>query len=180
MTAETLDKNTLFSSLDEAVSQLQKLLSSLDDNELNAIPYEGSWTAGMLYRHIIKVTDGMAGVLQMPAKPAGRSADERVPDLKKAFLDFSTKMKAPDMAVPEEAVYQKKDLHDKLDASLRHFKEAAGKPNLDELVTGLPMGDITKQEILHFTLYHTQRHLHQMQKIVDALHTAQMHNGQQG
>lgn len=170
MNAETLDQATLLSSLDEAGSHLQELLSSLDDNELNAIPYEGSWTAGMLYRHIIKVTEGMAGVLQMPAKPAGRSTDERVPELKKTFLNFSIKMKAPDMAVPEEAVYQKNDLHDKLDASLRHFKGVAGKQNLDELVTGLPLGDITKQEILHFTLYHTQRHLHQMQKIVDALH----------
>lgn len=170
MNAETLDQATLLSSLDETGSQLEELLSSLDDNELNIVPYEGSWTAGMLYRHITKVIGGMAGALQMPAKPAGRNTDERVPQLKKTFLDFSIKMKAPDMAVPEEAVYQKNDLRDKLDASLKNFKEVAGKQNPDELVTGLPLGDITKQEILHFTLYHTQRHLHQMQKIVDALH----------
>ena len=107
--------------------------------------------------------------MQRPSKPADRDADERVPELKKTFLDFSLKMKAPYMAVPEEGVYQKQDTLDKLHASLKKFKEAAGTQNLNELVSGLPLGDITKQEILHFALYHTQRHLHQMQKMVDAL-----------
>ena len=154
-------------------------MSSLDDKDLNIIPYADSWTAGMLYRHIIKVINGMAGAMQVPSKSADRDADQRVPQLKKTFLDFSIKMKAPDMAVPEDRVYQKQDTLDRLTAAVSHFKEAAGNQKMTDLVTGLPMGDITKQEILHFLLYHTQRHLHQMQKIVDALHKKEIPAGKQ-
>lgn len=180
MTKETLDQDTLFAGLDEAISQLQGLMASLDNTKLNLIPYQGSWTAGQLYRHVTKVIGGMAKAMQMPSKPAGRNADERVPELKKTFLDFSIKMKSPDMAVPEEEVYQKQDTIDRLTIAVGNFKEMAGRQNGTDLVSGLPLGDITKLELLHFILYHTQRHLHQLQQIVAALNNMQVPAGQHG
>lgn len=174
MTSETLDKASLFSSLDEAASQLHELMAPLDESKLNVIPYPGSWTAGMLYRHVTKVIDNITRALQKPSKPAERDADEKVSELKKTFLDFSTKMKSPDIAIPEEGVYQKQDVLDKLQVSVSRFKEAAANQDGNELVTGLPVGDVTKLELLHFVLYHTQRHLNQMRKIVDALRNKQV------
>jgi len=41
--------------------------------------------------------------------------------------------------------------------------------NANELITGLPLGPITKLEIIHFIFYHFQRHLIQMKRITEAL-----------
>src|SRR5215210_9525108 len=95
MATEALDTKELFRQLDEAVSELLSLISSLDEKKINTVPYEGSWTAGQLCRHITKSTNGIAKALSMEAKPANRDAGERIPELKKSFLDFSKKMKSP-------------------------------------------------------------------------------------
>ena len=66
-------------------------------------------------------------------------------------------------------MYEKQASIDELNNSFEQFKESAESANLDELVEGMPLGPTTKLEIIHFVLYHTQRHLHQMKKICQAL-----------
>jgi len=166
---ETSDKTELLSAIDEVVSQLQGLMSTLDENRINTIPYKDSWTAGQLFRHVTKSTNAMSKAMSMESKPAGRDPGEKIAMLKKTFLDFSEKLKSPDFIVPEPGPYEKQTSIEKLNKSLRHLKESAGNANLTDMVDNLPLGAITKLEILHFVLYHTQRHLHQMKKICDAL-----------
>jgi hypothetical protein len=85
------------------------------------------------------------------------------------FLDFSRKLTQPDFLVPENRVYEKKPAIDELNKSFNEFKVNASRANLNELLEGLPLGPITKLEIVHFVLYHTQRHLHQMKNICAVL-----------
>ena len=95
--------------------------------------------------------------------------DEKVPVLRDIFLNFSSKLQAPDFIIPEEKVYEKKDSMEELQNAFEQFKTNAGSVNVNEMVEGLPMGPVTKLELIHFVLYHTQRHLHQLQKISKAL-----------
>jgi len=169
MITEQSTKDELFTAIDEVVSEMIGLASSLDENKLNSVPYEDSWTAGQLMRHVTKSTNGMAKALDMESKPAERDPGERIPQLRSAFLDFSTKMKSPDFIIPEDGPYEKQATIDEMNRRFALFKENAYKANLNELVTGLPLGEITKLEIFHFVLYHTMRHLQQMKKICDAL-----------
>ena len=169
MVTEASNKSELFMSIEEAVSQLHRLISSLNENKINTIPYKDSWTAGQLIRHVIKSTDGMGKAMDMKSKPAERDPQERIPELKKTFLDFNIKMKSPDFIIPEEGPYEKQSIIKELNRSFEKLKESTEKANLSEIVEGLPLGPITKLEILHFVLYHTQRHIHQMEKIFDAL-----------
>jgi len=169
MITETSDKSELLNAIEEEFSQLRSLLSSLDENKINSVPYKDSWTAAQLLRHVTKSTDGIAKAMLMNSKPAGRDAGERIPQLKKVFLDFSSKLKSPDFIVPEPGPYEKQAAVKGLDQSFDSFKENTGKADLTDLVEGLPLGPITKLEMLHFVVYHTQRHLHQMKKICDAL-----------
>jgi hypothetical protein len=169
MATATLNKNEIFTATGEAVSQLIDLMLSVDENKINTIPYEGSWTAPQLLRHVTKSINGMAKAMLMDAKPAERDPEERIEELKKIFLDFSKKLKSPDFIVPEEGSYERQSTVDKLNDSFNQFKENANNANLNDLVEGLPLGPITKLEIIHFVLFHTQRHLHQMKKICEAL-----------
>ncbi len=168
MTSE-LSKTQLTMQLDEAASELTALMSALDESQVNSVPYENSWTAGQLLRHVTKSINGMAKALIMPSKPAERDAGEKIQGLKDTFLDFSKKMQSPEFIVPENGPYEKQTAIKELQQALEQLKENADQADLTELVEGLPLGPITKLEIVHFSLYHTQRHLHQMKKICAAL-----------
>ena len=111
----------------------------------------------------------MAKAMLMDAKPAERDPGERIEELKKVFLDFSKKLNSPDFIVPEEGTYERQPTIEKLNESFNQFKLNANSANLNDLVEGLPLGPITKLEIIHFVLFHTQRHLHQMKKIYETL-----------
>ena len=169
MATESVDKNEIIIAIGDTVSQLTDLMSSVENDKINIVPYEGSWTASQLLRHVTKSISGMAKAMHMDAKPADRNPGERIEQLKNIFLDFSQKLKSPEFIVPEEVTYEKQFTIDDLNKSFNQFKENANNANLSELVEGLPLGPITKLEIIHFTLFHTQRHLHQMKKICNAL-----------
>ena len=169
MITETSSKNDLFSEIDKALSELISLMTSLNENQINSVPYTNSWTAAQLLRHVTKSTNGMAKAMLMESEPAIRKPGEKIFNLKKTFLDFSSTMKSPDFIVPEAGPYEKQTVINDLNKSFQQFKEVAIEANLNDIVKGLPLGEITKLEILHFVLYHTQRHLHQMKKIYKAL-----------
>ncbi len=169
MTAETLYTNKILSETSVAISELSNLMTAVEKDKVNTIPYEGSWTAPQLLRHVSKSVRRMAKALQMEAKPAKRNPEERIEGLKNVFLDFSKKLKQPDFLIPEEQFYEKQTAIDELNKSFSEYKGKAMNANLDELVEGLPLGPITKLEITYFVLFHTQRHLHQMKKICEAL-----------
>ena len=166
-----LDKNEIFTATGEAISQLVDLMLKVDESKINTIPYEGSWTAPQLLTHVTKSINGMANTMLWDAKPAERDPGERIEQLKTIFLDFSSKLKSPDFIVPEEAIYERQPVIEKLNESFNGFQVKASSANLYDLVEGLPLGPITKLEIIHFVLFHTQRHLHQMKKICEALKT---------
>ena len=78
-------------------------------------------------------------------------------------------MKSPAEIVPEAGPYEKQAIMDELTASFTRLTERTRKATLPELAPDSPLGEITKLEMLHFVLYHTQRHLPQMKRICDAI-----------
>ncbi|MEP7258558.1 MAG: DinB family protein [Flavitalea sp.] len=169
MTSEVSDKKELLPAIHAAIEELLNLLSPLDNKAINTVPYQDSWTAGQLLRHVTKSIDGIDQALLTTGEPAGRAPDKRIEELKKIFLDFSHKMKSPDFIIPEDIFYEKQVVAEELHSAEKRLLEAAGNAPLTEMVNSLPLGPITKLELLHFTLFHTQRHLNQMKKIREAL-----------
>jgi hypothetical protein len=169
MITETSAKEEILTAIGEAVSDMGGLMESLDETQVNTVPYEDSWTAGQLVNHVTKSINGLGGAMLKEAPEATRNPAEKVAGFQKTFLDFSTKMQSPDFIIPDAGPYQKQQTIDALKQAFELLKENAGKADLNQLLTGLPMGDATKLELLHFVLYHTQRHLHQLKKITGAL-----------
>src|SRR5215210_3064680 len=81
--------------LDNVTQKLMQLISSLDEEQLNTIPFEGSWTAGQVAEHLIKSNGGFAKLLFGPVKETERATDELVEPIKKTFLDFTINMDSP-------------------------------------------------------------------------------------
>jgi uncharacterized damage-inducible protein DinB len=169
MTKEILNKSELFISIDAVMSQVIEMFSSIDEKKINSVPFKNSWTAAQVLRHITKSTNGMAKAMGTRSAPASRNSAERVPGLKKIFLDLSKKFESPEFIVPENETYDMETSIRELEASVSDLKKNAEEANLEEIIDRLLLGPITKLEILHFVVYHTTRHLHQLEKICDTL-----------
>jgi len=169
MTSEKLHTEQLFKSLDETTGEFLQLVSSFDDDAINTIPFKNSWTAAQVADHVTKSNRSVIQSLQVAGKISKRGADERADELKQLFLNFSTKLHSPDFILPARDIYDKEkllsDLKDSID-EIRHLSESV---NLFESLDHRAFGDITKLEILHFVVYHTQRHIHQLDKIFQSL-----------
>lgn len=163
------DINQVIAATGDAVIQLTDLMAAVDTVKVNHVPFEGSWTAPQLLRHVSKSIAGMAIALPNPGKSADRDNAQRVQELRSIFLDTPNKFESPDFIVPEDGTYEKQASIDELNKAFSEYAKAAIHANPGEMVEGLPFGPVTKWELMHFTLFHTQRHLNQMRRICEAL-----------
>lgn len=90
--------------------KLTQLISSLDEEQLNTIPFEGSGTAGQVAEHLIKSNGGFAKLLFGLVKETERATDKLLEPIKKSFLDFTIKMDSPASVLPTKSRYKKEDL----------------------------------------------------------------------
>jgi hypothetical protein len=166
MTTHTIPTKDLFASLDETWDEFTELVSSTNDVTINAVPFKNSWTAAQLATHVIKSNNAIAQGMEMEGKPAERAPDAGEPGLKKMFLDFEAKYKSPEFIIPEEKNYDKDEVVKALNNSIDKLKALRNKVDLVEIIVLPIFGEVTKLELLYFVLYHTQRHVHQMKKIL--------------
>jgi hypothetical protein len=169
MTTEKTNTQQLFSSLDETWNEFFILVCCADENNINQIPFEDSWTVAQLATHVKKSNKAIWQGLQMKGAPANRSSDEREEELRNTFLDFTIKFNSPDFIVPEKKEYQKRAVVEQLENSIEQLKQLRQTTNLSEIISLPVFGEITKLELLYFVLYHTQRHLHQLKNILRIL-----------
>jgi hypothetical protein len=166
ITTTELDTTELFASLDETTSEFLKLVSSTDEKIINTIPFKDSWTIAQVAIHVTKSNKAIVQGLNMEGKSAERDPEAGVPNLKKIFLDFDAKFQSPEFIVPEKGIYDKANVIAALKKSIEHLQELRNKINLTEIISLPIFGEITKLELLHFVLYHTTRHIHQLKKII--------------
>jgi hypothetical protein len=147
-------------------NQYTAILEPMSESELNIVPYSGSWTAAQVIQHIGKANH--SGFLSVPGDQADRDIGELIPMLEKEFLNFNTKMSSPDFLVPESRGFSK---HETMQLIQSVFQSLAEKlPGSDlTLILDTPLGRITKWELANFIVFHSKRHLYQLEKIHKAL-----------
>jgi hypothetical protein len=153
---------------DETLAQLIQLLSKFNQEQLNAAPFESSWTAGQLAQHLIMADGGFVDMINGPVKETQRNVDELVSKIKTIFLNFDIKMSSPDFIVPQLIDYEKEELVDLLNKIKSDLNKSLETLNLTKTCTTfeLPvLGFLTRLEAVYFIIYHTQRHIHQLTKI---------------
>jgi hypothetical protein len=169
MVIEKLNTQELFLSLDKIWTEFFNLVASVDEKNINTVPFEGSWTVAQLATHVKKSNNAVVQALQMEGKSCNRNADEHVEELKKTFLDFSVKFQSPAFIVPEEEVYKKEAVIQQLGNTIEKLKQLRATACLTEIINLPAFGEITKFEMLYFVLVHTQRHVHQLKNIINII-----------
>ncbi len=161
-------KITIINQLEAALGETVQLLSSFTQEDLNHVPFEGSWTAAQVGRHLYKSEEGMDSLLLTPTETVNRPPDQNAAQLESILMDFENKMKSPDFILPEERVYDKAELIESLltvKSTMLAATQGANLSQLAPLPDGHPLTGNTKLEIVHFVTYHTARHNHQIKAI---------------
>jgi hypothetical protein len=151
--------------------ELLHLLSGLSGERLNIKPAAGRWSAAQVCDHINKSDKFVLSVLEGGAEPADRDPQKQIAPIRDLFLDFSTKFKAPDVSVPGEGVYVSEEVQQRLKSSRAKLEEASRWPELQLICTDSEfpgMGKLSRIEWLYFSVYHAQRHLHQLRRTVSS------------
>jgi hypothetical protein len=163
-----MDKQTLREELDATFACLHSLFTAVPENAINTVPFPGSWTPGQLLRHLEMANGGCLETLRGPVQDTARPFDTAVENIRNSFLDFSTKFESPDFVVPPAIHYDKEDLLGSVRSIRSGLLTALDTHDLTQtcLLFEFPaIGYLTRWEVLHFVLYHTQRHTEQLRKM---------------
>jgi hypothetical protein len=155
----------IFTEIDAVLSVMIKTLSLFSEDEINVVPFEGSWTPGQVAQHIIMSDSGFANLINGPVKDTDRQPDQNAAILESVFLNFDIKMKSPDFILPPAIDYKKEELLlnlDKIRIQLNQFDQTS---DMTKTCTGMElpqMGYLTRLEAATFIIVHTKRHIHQL------------------
>jgi hypothetical protein len=160
----------LLAQIDSTEAALLNEYGSLTQEEMNTVPFAGSWTPGQLSEHLEK----SYGVETLYAETANTSRDPalKVEEIKAIFLDFSTKMQSPDFIYPRGDHYNKEEVCRVLKTRWTDIRKAATTLDLSKTCLAFEFpgsGPLTRFEWLNFFVIHTQRHLHQLTNMEKAL-----------
>lgn len=155
--------------IENSFNELIGALTALDQQEMNTIPFEGSWTAAQVGDHLLK-SYGIMEMLRSNTAETERPVDEKVAGLKNLFMDFSTKMSSPDFILPETEPLNKETLIADLKDRTRRILEFIQENELNATCLGFILpntGPMTRFEWISFVNFHTQRHNHQLKNIAE-------------
>jgi hypothetical protein len=162
---KTINIKEILTEFEGVTRELLQLISSFDQKQINTIPFEGSWTASQVAEHLFKSDSLIAKTLYTPAKSTEREYDENIRSLKETFLDFDTKLTSPDFIIPAVGNYNKETVLNHLKNTRTKIKNAITTLDLSETSPATVLGELTRLELIHFVIYHTQRHIHQLKNI---------------
>lgn len=161
-------KSAIQNTILKTYSKLHNLVSSFSKEDINTIPFEGSWTAGQTTQHIILACSGLTALFAGKTEKTIREPDKNVEPLDSIFLDFTTKYQSPENIKPADIEYEKGTLLISIKKLQNDLYEAAETYDLTLtcLNAKVPGFDyFTIYEWLHFAIVHTQRHIHQLESI---------------
>jgi hypothetical protein len=163
-----MNTKEIFIAINNAFTELINTLSLFSNDELNVVPFEGSWTPGQVVQHVIMSVSGFAALLTGPVEDTTRQPDMYVENLRAAFLNFDIKMQSPDFILPPAIDYNKKELLHTLEELRTELNQFNQSLDMTKTCMGfeLPvMGYLTRTEAATFILVHIQRHIHQLKNI---------------
>jgi len=170
--AITTDSEKIFDLLGDVTSEFIRQVSSFDEEKINTAPYAGSWSAAQVAEHVTRSNIDIEKQLAKEGRPCLRQPDAGAENIKSIFLDFQKKLDSPSFILPTSDLYERDVVLSNLNMSVERLMETAKKRDLFEIVHHAIFGEVTRLESLYFVVYHTRRHVYQLQRIHKVLQSA--------
>jgi hypothetical protein len=157
---------------ESVADKFMQTVVSIEQDDINRVPFEGSWTAAQVIEHIRLSVSGTVTIINAAVKTTNRSPDQFAKAIKDLFLDFDAVYPTAPVLVPADKAYDKevltaqlKPIFDTLQADIQ-TKDMTDTCLAAEF-TG--MGYLTRLEWVTVAIYHTKRHIHQLHKLIQHL-----------
>jgi hypothetical protein len=148
---------------------LLSTILSFKEKDYNKRPFSGGWSPAQVVDHIIQATGGLPDQYTMDTDRLYSEKDEMT---RSAFLNFDTKMQAPDFLQPEQRDYNRDEQVKTIEGIRDQHMQSIRDKDLFAICLDFEMpvwGTLTRYEWLKFIGYHTTRHIHQLKKIHNAV-----------
>ncbi|WP_236979166.1 DinB family protein [Membranihabitans maritimus] len=159
-------QNTL-NEFHKTTATLLQLLLSLSEEQLNFQPKNG-WSAGQFGEHLCK-SYAFVETLEGKTKKTERPIDQKMEPIKILFSDTSIQMEAPSAILPSSGKIVKNDLIQCLKDRIEQIKQVIQTKDLSLTCTDFSIpeyGEFTRFEWIWFNIYHTQRHIYQLENMI--------------
>jgi len=165
-------KNDIVNELKSTKMELLETLGRFSVQNINMVPFEGSWTSGQVAEHVLMSSSAVAAALTGPTEVAERDPDQHIELFSQVFLNFDHKLKSPDFILPSGDPKDKNLIMQSLKDTFEDMERAAGSGDLELICTSFEMptiGKLSRRELTWFTIVHTKRHIHQLKNIITEL-----------
>ncbi|WP_126245052.1 DinB family protein [Chitinophaga rhizosphaerae] len=163
---------SLISDFNQSTTELLDALGHFSQEQLNRVPFAGSWTPGQVGQHLLKSESGVPELLRGNTRVADRDPEALAPVLRSIFLDFTTKFEAMESITPDELPKDREQLMQALQSNRDEILQLIAASDPDLLILDFPfpqLGELTIREWLTFLSAHSRRHTHQLKKMVPFL-----------
>jgi hypothetical protein len=158
----------IIADLNENTDILLEELAGFNHENFKQRPSPNEWSASEVTEHLLLIERNVKKALLGKANVTERAYDGKLTVLKPALAATGNKIQAPEMVVPQSGTLNRQEMEKEL--RVLREEEAALIATLDMSETCLEfkhpmMGTMTRYEWVYFSIYHTERHLHQLRRI---------------
>ena len=156
--------------LNRVHQEFVQVLSAIPEDQLNTVPFEGSWTAAQVTEHAWKAAS--VDTLYGDTSPTDRDPGEKIKAVSDLFLNMDIRMQSPDFIYSSDKKYGKQELLDMVNDRFNKLIVAAKTLNITVTCLAFEVpgfGAFTRLEFIWFYIVHTQRHIFQLKKIAKVL-----------
>jgi hypothetical protein len=162
----------LLAEFDLSSQNLIQTLNSFSEEHWNVKPVENSWSAAQVNWHLLVIEDGINRFFTGTTAPSHRNGNAIIRRMDQFLENRTRTYSAPDYTQPPDEPGEKKDLIQKLESVRTQLAGHIIKQDLNVLCLDFKhffFGELTRYEWIHFVVYHSNRHLVQLQNIKNAL-----------
>lgn len=169
-----MQKHELENKFEETFDRLSEKLSDFDEQNINTKPTPESWSAAQVARHLIKANSGFPFLVSGAARDEAREPHEKIEEIKNILLNFELKTQAADFIQPEDEIYEREKLIEALAEIKRDIRKTIAQTDLNPIRESAEFpvfGHLSGLETLAFIIYHTERHIRQLEDIHESIRT---------
>lgn len=158
--------------IQQSVDRVVDTLQQFSKATFNQRPSAEEWSAAMVADHLLQLERRINHIIASPASSTEREPGEKLDTIRASLTDTTVRYKAPSFLTPSLEIAGQLSLISELKKEKLRLLSQSQTTTLDELCTDFPhnrLGELTRLEWLWFNVYHTERHLHQLQHILTVL-----------
>lgn len=157
---------------DHSSQILIRALNEFSDEHWNSKPADDAWSAAQVAHHLSVIETGVNRCLNGETEPSPRSGDAIIKRIDLFLGNHKRTYSAPDFTLPPVNPGNKKKVVLSIEETRKKLAEYIIKSDLNVLCLEFKhffFGELTAYEWIHFVMYHSNRHLIQLQSIKYAL-----------